>query len=116
MTRDNETWVVEEGDKVIQRKVRSGLENFSTWDGLVYSLWVAGYAMRNGGDLKDAKAFFCDFQSIAVRAADELSLPFTRDLISMDLDSIELAFFDRFDAVCDEIRQAAHSHVDDREK
>ena len=50
MHTDNETWVVEAGDTVIQKKASCGIERLSPWERLVYCLWVADYGMRNAGD------------------------------------------------------------------
>jgi hypothetical protein len=46
---DNETWVIEAGDAVIQKKARSGMGSLAPWERLVYCLWVADYGMRNAG-------------------------------------------------------------------
>ena len=103
---DNETWVIEEGDRVIQKKSRTGPESLTTWDWLVYSLWVADYGMRNAGDLETAKSVYADFQLIALSAARDLSLRLTRDTFSMEPNALEAEYFDRFDAICDEIKSA----------
>ena len=108
MTRpsDNETWVIEEGARVIEKKARCGLENLTPWERLVYSLWVADYGMRNAGDLVTAKDIQADFQAMALQAAKALSLPLTRDAFSMEPAALEAEYFDRFDAICDEIKNA----------
>jgi hypothetical protein len=104
---ENETWVVEAGGRVIQKEADSGLGSLTTWERVVYSLWVADYGMRNAGDLDTAKDVFADFQSMALRAAEELSLPLTREVFSMEQRALKEQYFDLFDAVCDEIRHAA---------
>ena len=43
---DNETWVIEAGDRVIQKKARHGFDSLTIWERLVYSLWVADYGME----------------------------------------------------------------------
>jgi hypothetical protein len=60
---DNETWLVETGDEIIQKKADSGAESLTPWQRLVYCLWVADYGMRNAGDLDTAKEIYSDFQS-----------------------------------------------------
>jgi hypothetical protein len=108
MTRpdDNETWIIEEGDRIIRKKTGCGLESLTSWERLVYSLWVADYGMRNAGDLDTARNVHDDFQSIALQAAKELSLPLTSEAFSMEPDDLENEYFDRFDAICDEIKSA----------
>ena len=61
----SETWVIEAGDRVIQKKARVGFDRLTDWERLVYSLWVADYGMRNAGDLDTAKDVFPEFQSAA---------------------------------------------------
>lgn len=109
---DNETWVIEEGDRVIQKKARLGFECLTIWERLVYSLWVADYGMRNAGDLGTAKDVYADFQSTALHAAEELTLPLTRDTFSMAPNALEEEYFERFEAVCDEIRNAEPGAAD----
>ena len=51
---ENETWLIEAGDEVIQKMAASGSDGLSLWERLVYCLWVADYGMRNAGDLDTA--------------------------------------------------------------
>jgi len=103
---DNETWVIEEGDRVIQKKARLGFDSLTEWERLVYSLWVADYGMRNAGDLDAARDVYADFQSVALPAASMLSLPATRGAFSLTSDVLQERYFDLFDAVCGEVRSA----------
>ncbi len=103
---DNESWVIEEGDRVIRKKASLGMEKLTTWERLVYSLWVADYGMRNAGDLMAARMLYADFQSLALRAAEELKLPLTRSAFSMPLDALEEVYFEWFEAICAEIKHA----------
>jgi hypothetical protein len=104
---DNETWLINEGDRIIQKKANSGVDHLTPCEKLVYSLWVADYAMRNGEDLEQAKVSFLDFQTTAVEVAEKLNMPVCCDLFSMTTELFEEAYLDSFDGVCNEIR--AHS-------
>jgi hypothetical protein len=103
---DNETWVIEVGDRIIRKKARAGYLSLTTWERLVYSLWVADYGMRNAGDLETAKDVFADFQSVALSASNELSLSVTRDAFALTPEALSDQYFDLFEAVCLEIRNA----------
>jgi hypothetical protein len=103
---DNETWLLETGDRIIQKKARGGFEQLTAWERLVYALWVADYGMRNAGSLAAARNVFADFQPVAVDAAVALSLPVARRAFSMSADELEAAYLSIFDAVCAEVRQA----------
>ncbi|MET3653932.1 hypothetical protein [Dyella japonica] len=51
MTDDMETWLIDAGDEVIQKKVATGLDGLSPVDRAIYALWVVDYAVRNSGIL-----------------------------------------------------------------
>jgi hypothetical protein len=55
---DNETWLLDAGDEVIQAKAAHGIDSLSARDRLIYCLWVADYAMRNAGDLSTASDLY----------------------------------------------------------
>jgi hypothetical protein len=106
MHTDNETWVVEAGDTVIQKKASCGIERLSPWEKLVYCLWVADYGMRNAGDLDTAAEVYPQFHVDAKRMAEALSLPLSHEAFSLSQGDLEREYFDRFEAICIEIRAA----------
>ena len=60
----------------------------------------------NAGDLSTARDVYADFQSVALHAADALSLPITREAFVLAPEALEERYIDLFEAVCDEIRSA----------
>ena len=76
---DNETWILETGDRVIQKKARYGVNRLSPWESLVYCLWVADYGMRNAGDLDTACDLFASFQTDARRRRSYFCCPKTSE-------------------------------------
>jgi hypothetical protein len=106
MHTDNEDWIVEAGDTVIQKKASCGIECLSPWEMLVYCLWVADYGMRNAGDLDTAADVYPPFQLDAKRTAETLSLRLTHEAFSLSQGDLEREYFDRFESICDEIRAA----------
>lgn len=103
---DGETWVIEVGDRVIQRKASVGFDRLTDWERLVYSLWVADYGIRNAGDLDTARDVFPEFQSVGLRAADTLALPVTREAFALAPQALAERYFDLFDAICAEVQDA----------
>lgn len=103
---DNETWIIDAGDAVIQKKATSGIEALSPSEHLIYCLWVADYGMRNAGDLVTAADLYPSFQTEAVRLANRLHLPFTQETFSLPAQSLQQQFFDRFDRICSEVQNA----------
>jgi hypothetical protein len=106
MHTDNEDWIVEAGDTVIQKKASCGIECLSPWEMLVYCLWVADYGMRNAGDLDTAADVYPQFHLDAKRMAKTLSLRSTDEAFSLSQGDLEREYFDRFESICDEIRAA----------
>lgn len=103
---DSESWVIEAGDRVIQKKARVGFDRLTDWERLVYSLWVADYGMRNAGDLDTARDVFPEFQSVGLRAAESLALPVTREAFALAPRALAERYFDLFEAVCSEVQDA----------
>jgi hypothetical protein len=103
---DNETWVIETGDRVIRKKVSGGIDSLSPWEMLLYCLWVGDYGMRNAGTLDTAADVYPEFQLHARRIAEELSLRLTREAFSLPQRDLEREYFDRFESICNEIKNA----------
>jgi hypothetical protein len=103
---ENESWVVERGAMVIEKKAQSGVTSLSPWEQLVYCLWVADYMMRNAGDFANAVDMYPDFQTDAKQFAERLSLPTTFEAFSLSQRELQREYFDRFEAICSEIRGA----------
>lgn len=103
---DNETWIIEAGDRVIQKKARSGFDSLSDWERLVYSLWVADYGMRNAGDLDAAKDWFPEFQAVGLHMAERLDLHVTRKAFALVPQTFAERYIRLFESVCDEVQNA----------
>jgi hypothetical protein len=103
---DNETWIIEAGDDVVHKKADHGRSSLTPLEQLIYCLWVADYGMRNAGDLDAAIDLYPEFQSEGRRLAGVLSLPFTLATFSLTSDELATQYFERFERMCDEIKNA----------
>src|SRR5262245_10503129 len=101
MTVDNETWIIEAGDAVIQRQ---GAAHLTPLERLIYCVWVADYGMRNAGDLAVARDLYEPFREEALRLSQELGLSATSSAFALVPAELERQYFERFDAICDELR------------
>ena len=106
---DNETWVVNRGDEIIEKKAGVGLAGLNDWEHLVYCLWVADYMMRNAGDLANAPDLYPSFQREARKCAKKLGLTASEKIFALPSKQFEREYFDRFEEVCEEIRNAESS-------
>lgn len=100
---ENETWLIETGHAIVGKKGRYEIDD---WETLVYCLWVADYGMRNAGDLAAAADVYSGFQTDACRIAQELSVEVTLSAFSLSKGDLQQQYFDRFEAICDEIKRA----------
>ena len=101
----NETWIIDAGDAVIQKKARDGIGTLSASERLIYCLWVADYGMRNAGDLDTARDVYADFQTEAARLAGELGFQATHRAFALPTADLQREYFDRFEEICDEIQR-----------
>ena len=103
---ENAGWVVNRGGDVIEKQARSGDDSLNTWERLLHCLWTADYMIRNAGDFANAKDMYPDFQSDAAAFAKQLSLPLTYEAFSLPRKRLQKQYYDRFEAMCSEIRNA----------
>jgi hypothetical protein len=101
---DNENWIIDAGDMVIEKKAESGMNSLSAMERLIYCLWVADYGMRNAGDLQTASDLYAGFQHEGANLAKELSLAFTHESFSLATETLQQQYFQRFDRICSEVR------------
>jgi len=91
---DAETWIVEAGDRVIEKKAEYGEESLTPFERLTYCLWVADYGMRNAGDLETAEGLHAGFQREAAAVAAGLGLPLCRSAFELPTAELEKRYFD----------------------
>ena len=101
---ENESWVVERGGQVVERKAQVGVAGLSDWERLVYCFWITDYMMRNAGDFANAGDVYPTFQSDAAQFAQRLGLTTTYLAFSLSQRKLQKEYFDRFEQICDEIK------------
>ena len=89
-----ETWIVEAGGDVVEKKSAGGLAVLTPLDRLIYCLWVADYGMRNAGDLVAASEMHATFQQEAASLALKLGLKHTHAAFSMPTKILESLYFE----------------------
>ena len=108
MTEDMETWLIDAGDEVIQKRASTGLDGLSPTERAIYALWVVDYAIRNSGTLIPMSEMY-PTALVELRSFANLSdLPALKLLVGSATD--ETAFCDdyyrHFDAASQELRLA----------
>lgn len=103
---DHETWLLDEGDQIIEQKAAKGYSSLTPRARLIYCLWAADYGMRNAGDLTAAADLHPTFLVDGQSAAQELGLVQAVAAFSLTSAELERRYFDLFDTVVAEIRAA----------
>ena len=103
---ENETWLLEATDPVIEKKVATGYASLTPRERLLYCLWVADYGMRNAGDLTTAADVFSSFLSDGRSAAVALGFPCATGAFSLSCEELERNYFELFNDIVSEIRTA----------
>ena len=106
LSSENETWIVQVGDKVIQKKALVGLNALAPIERLIYCVWVADYGMRNAGDLETASNLYSPFQLEAAALSDRLKLDFVYESFSLPTPTLAQQYLARFDGICDDLKSA----------
>jgi len=102
----NQSWVVDRGGGVIDKKALVGIDGLDDWERLVYCLWVTDYMMRNAGDFLNAEVMYPTFQSDAKQFAKKLGLVLTEETFSLSRHKLQREYLGRFEAMCEEIKSA----------
>jgi hypothetical protein len=100
----NQTWVIEAGDDVIQKRLLTGDGSLTTKEKLIYCLWVADYGMRNAGDLAVAYNLYPNFHEEGAQCSKMLGLTFVAESFMLPRDQLERQYFARFEQLCNEIK------------
>lgn len=102
---DNETWLLDEGDRVIGRRASGDPSSPTARDVLIHCLWVADYGMRNAGDLEAAADVHPAFMADGLAAARSIGLPQATAAFALPVADLERRWFDLFDSFVAEVRR-----------
>jgi len=108
---ENDTWLLDCGDTVIEKKAAQGEAALSDLDRLIYCLWIADYMMRNAGDFNNAIDLYPNFKEDAGRLAHKLSLQATKETFELPIEQLQQQYFDRFKVVCNEIKAIKNGFI-----
>ena len=106
MNIETETWLIEEGDRIIQKKSREGFDSLSSLEKAIYDFWVIDYAVRNSGTLQPIR----ELSEISISRLKEFAKNNNcHHIVSMlELTKDENVFcntyYQNFDNTCQDIR------------
>ncbi|MGF6348390.1 hypothetical protein [Variovorax sp. W2I14] len=108
-TDDMETWLLEAGDAIIEKRAAQGEASLSPSEHAIYCMWALDYAVRNAGSLDALE----DVHETAIAELADFARAHKIDMLStlldMTADEDEEAFVDayyeQFDTACTELRR-----------
>ena len=104
---DMETWLLEAGDEVIEKRAVQGEASLSPPERAIYCMWVLDYAVRNAGSLdalEDVHETAIEDLAVFARAQKIAVLATLLDMAGGDEESFIDAYYEQFDAACTELR------------
>jgi hypothetical protein len=103
---DNETWLIDRSDEIIEKKADQGIVALSAWERLVYCLWVADYSIRNAGDLETASDLYPNYRKELLSQAYQLGFLETASAFALQDSQLMKQYGVLFEGICEEIKQA----------
>lgn len=101
---DDQTWLIDHGHELIEKKRARGVESLSPRERLIHCWWIADYSMRNAGDLATARDLDPKYRDDGLAAATALGLAHSIAAFSLSEGELERRYFDLFETVCSELR------------
>lgn len=99
---DNETWLIELGDEIIDKKSEFGIEELTDYEKAIYCLWVVDYSIRNSGTLDAVEDLYpealVEFESLAAKHKWLPQLSFTEIVSNQEL------YYQNYEALCNGLR------------
>lgn len=103
---ENESWLVEAGGDMVEKKAKVGVQGLSESERLLYCLWVIDYCMRNAGDLVQVDLLHKNCVGEAKQLSERLSLSAAANAFALSIPELEAQYELRFEAVCNEVKRA----------
>lgn len=107
MALENETWLLDVGDRTVERMASTGYSQLSLIEQAIYCLWIVDYAVRNAGDLRPVS----DMHPTAIDELEEFaSLNKFESLCSVlksrkNEEEFCESYYVHFEGVCNEFRR-----------
>ncbi len=102
MELDNETWLIEFGDDVIEKKAEIGVKALTDYEKTVYCLWVIDYSIRNSGTLDSLEDIYPDAISEFESVASKNNWLSTFSI--QEICNNQEAYYNNFEELCNELR------------
>ncbi|MCB1586064.1 MAG: hypothetical protein KDI59_11290 [Xanthomonadales bacterium] len=105
---DNEAWLIEIGDEIIEKKANSSYEDLNNIEQSIYCFWVIDYAVRNSGTLEPMKELHPSAIEVLLNNAQFNNWSKTINLLNLSNNEKEFCskYYEQFEMSCNELRSA----------
>ena len=101
---DYETWLLDIGDTIIQRKASQGYESLSRPEKAIYCFWVVDYAIRNSGTLGPMEELHpSSMKELSAFASSEECSNLGALVAELNMSGASEAYYSAFPKVCSEL-------------
>lgn len=106
MEADNESWLIDTGDDIIEKMANHGMATLSEIESAIYCLWVIDYAVRNSGSLEPVSDLYPQaFEVLSTLAkSNDWSAVSIFCSHAPDPNTFCAIFYSQFDTMCHELR------------
>lgn len=108
MDMDNETWLIEIGDEIIEKKASLGYESLNKLEQSIYCFWVIDYAVRNSGSLEPIDEIYPSAMDELKNNAHSNKWSHLLKLLATSLDQESFCndYYELFESACSDVRSA----------
>ena len=106
MNIDNETWLIEEGKRIVEKKSHEGFESLSSLEKAIYDFWVIDYAVRNSGTLEPIRELSENSISRLKEFAENNSCNYLYSMLKLAKDEKTFCntYYQNFNNACKDLR------------
>ena len=106
MKIENETWLIYEGDRIIEKKSRESSDSLSSLEKAIYDFWVIDYAVRNSGTLEPMRELSENSLSRLKEFAKSNNCSHLYSMLELARDENAFCdtYYQNFDNACNDLR------------
>jgi hypothetical protein len=104
MTIDNETWLLDEGSKIVGKKSVEGYESLTRLEKATYCFWVIDYAIRNSGTLEPMRELHKSALAELVEFSKNNNCKNLSSMLTIDNEKVFCEeYLERFEKACQDL-------------
>jgi hypothetical protein len=104
MTIDHETWLIDEGSKIVGKKSVKGYESLTSLEKAVYCFWAIDYAVRNSGTLEPMRELHKSARAELIEFSKNNNCKNLSSMLAVEDEKVFCeAYLERFEKACQDL-------------